>query len=55
VCVSEDRPGFIVNRVLMPMINEAFFCIQEVRLQGGSPVPPPEDEQWFAWTSTVGL
>mmetsp|Transcript_22036 Transcript_22036/g.48098 ORF Transcript_22036/g.48098 Transcript_22036/m.48098 type:complete len:386 (-) Transcript_22036:2017-3174(-) len=29
VCVSEDRPGFILYRVLMPMINEAFFCMME--------------------------
>jgi 3-hydroxybutyryl-CoA dehydrogenase len=24
-----DFPGFISNRVLMPMINEAIFCLQE--------------------------
>eukprot|EP00798_Chlamydomonas_sp_ICE-L_P024611 gene24611-10230_t len=29
VCVSEDRPGFILYRILMPMINEAFFCMME--------------------------
>ncbi len=27
--VSADRPGFIANRVLMPMINEAFFALDE--------------------------
>jgi hypothetical protein len=36
----QDRPGFIVNRVLMPMINEAFFALMEVGVlagQGGVP------------------
>jgi len=26
---AEDSPGFISNRVLMPMINEAIFCVYE--------------------------
>jgi len=25
----EDRPGFVSNRILMPMINEAIFALQE--------------------------
>ncbi len=29
-CVmSQDRPGFIVNRILIPMINEAIFVLDE--------------------------
>ncbi|MGH7521102.1 MAG: 3-hydroxybutyryl-CoA dehydrogenase [Gemmatimonadales bacterium] len=27
--VVKDAPGFVSNRVLMPMINEAIFCVQE--------------------------
>jgi 3-hydroxybutyryl-CoA dehydrogenase len=28
-CVVNDYPGFIANRILMPMINEAIFSLQE--------------------------
>jgi 3-hydroxybutyryl-CoA dehydrogenase len=27
--IVEDSPGFVSNRVLMPMINEAIFCLME--------------------------
>jgi 3-hydroxybutyryl-CoA dehydrogenase len=27
--VVDDSPGFVSNRVLMPMINDAVFCLQE--------------------------
>jgi len=27
--LSQDFPGFIVNRILMPMINEAIYAVQE--------------------------
>eukprot|EP01137_Pigoraptor_chileana_P020625 Opistho-2@83215 len=27
--ISQDMPGFIANRILMPYINEAVFCLQE--------------------------
>jgi 3-hydroxybutyryl-CoA dehydrogenase len=34
-----DYPGFVSNRVLMPMINEAIFCVYE-----GVATPPAIDE-----------
>jgi 3-hydroxybutyryl-CoA dehydrogenase len=27
--VVDDAPGFVTNRVLMPTINEAIFCVQD--------------------------
>jgi 3-hydroxybutyryl-CoA dehydrogenase len=27
--LANDAPGFVSNRILMPMLNEAFFCLQE--------------------------
>jgi len=27
--VATDRPGFVVNRILLPLLNEAFFAVEE--------------------------
>ena len=40
--VCKDSPGFIVNRVLIPMINEAVFLLQEG--QGGTLTPQAIDQ-----------
>lgn len=29
VVMAKDSPGFVVNRILMPMVNEAIFSLQE--------------------------
>ena len=29
VVLSQDQPGFVVNRILLPMINEAVFVLGE--------------------------
>ncbi|HTU61418.1 MAG TPA: 3-hydroxyacyl-CoA dehydrogenase family protein, partial [Polyangiales bacterium] len=29
VIVSQDRPGFLVNRILLPLINEACFALEQ--------------------------
>ena len=51
--LSEDYPGFIVNRILVPMINEAIFTLHEgigdipsidagMKLGAGHPMGPLE-------------
>lgn len=60
VVVAEDRPCFIVNRILLPMINEAFFALGEgvgsitdidqgVKLGLGHPMGP------FTLADLIGL
>lgn len=49
--VAQDRPGFVVNRILLPLLNEAFFAVGErlasipdidrgIRLGLGHPMGP---------------
>jgi 3-hydroxyacyl-CoA dehydrogenase len=39
MCASQEMAsvlqGFLVNRVLIPMINEAFYCLMEVGVARG--------------------
>jgi 3-hydroxybutyryl-CoA dehydrogenase len=37
--VVKNMPGFVVNRILLPMINEAFFVLEQ-----GEPTPEEIDE-----------
>jgi 3-hydroxybutyryl-CoA dehydrogenase len=46
--LCKDTPGFIVNRVLIPMINEAVFLLQE---QGGSLTPDMIDRAMVEGTN----
>lgn len=34
VAEAQDYPGFVANRILMPMINEAVFCLMEGVAEG---------------------
>jgi len=51
VIVAADRPGFVVNRILLPLLNEAFFAVEErlasipdidagIKLGAGHPMGP---------------
>src|SRR5262249_52814037 len=53
IAVSEDFPAFIVNRILLPMINEAIYTLYEgvgsveaidtaMKLGANHPMGPPE-------------
>lgn len=39
---SNDFPGFIANRILMPMINEAIFCLYHNVGRAGDMLAGPE-------------
>ena len=49
VSLSLDRPGFIVNRILMPMINEAFFVLMEARTASLACVKTCQLYRSFSW------
>ena len=49
VCV-EESPGFVVNRLLIPMINEAVFLLAEVRPPQRILIPPCVLEPITPWT-----
>jgi len=44
-----ECPGFLVNRILMPYLNEAAFCVQE-----GSATPRQVDEAMVAFGFPIG-
>ena len=38
IALSQDYPGFIINRILMPMINEGFRILEEGMARGPADV-----------------
>ena len=40
VAVAEDFPAFIVNRILLPMINEAVYTLYEGSARCSPSTPP---------------
>lgn len=64
--VVNDSPGFISNRILMPMINDAIFCLQEgtasrenidtiVRLGANHPMGPLELADFIGLDICLGI
>ncbi len=66
VATSEDVPGFIVNRLLLPMLNEATYALQEgvadirsidtaMRLGAGHPMGPLQLADFIGLDTCVAI
>ncbi|RYG60546.1 MAG: 3-hydroxybutyryl-CoA dehydrogenase [Alphaproteobacteria bacterium] len=66
VATSEDVPGFIVNRLLLPMLNEAAYALQEgvadirsldtaMRLGAGHPMGPLQLADFIGLDTCVAI
>ncbi len=64
--VVNDSPGFVTNRILMPMINDAIYCLQEgiasresidtiVRLGANHPMGPLELADFIGLDICLGI